>query len=389
MTLNPKLTRVAWLLNSAFFYWHPSLYELSRQFPQLKIFTAWWRGYADGYEDKLSVEVVGDRKIVALQKSTESYGSNYTALSPSIVKYLFAYKPHVIFSNSFGIWTILALLFKPLGRWRLVIAYEGSSPGVDYLHSPVRLTVRRQMVRLADACITNSQAGRRYLLDTLNADPAKVFNQPYEVPNAQALAASTTEHPLDWSTLTRPVFLFVGSVDPRKGLNFLLDACGQLKARQITGFRLLVVGDGPQRAELMARCDAEGLSELVQWVGKVTYDEVGAFFRQADVFVLPTLEDTWGVVVSEAMVLGKPVLCSRQAGAVELIEDGVTGYGFDPRNSAQLAQLMEQLIKNPTARQQIGQQAQDYMAQYDPAAAGDFLARVTRYALGDRTPSPS
>ncbi len=373
--------RIAWLLNSAFFYWHPALGALAKTFPNLTVFTGRWRGYAWGYDDAFAVQVVGNAQVLALSKSPEGYGTNYTALSWKIIPALLAYRPQVVFSNSFGIWTILALVLQSVGGWRVVIAYEGSSPGVDYRHAPRRLALRRLMTRLAAACITNSQAGRRYLVEILNVPGDRVFTQPYEVPNPAGLAASRTDFNFAALGLNRPVFLFVGSITPRKGLNFLLEACAILKNEGITAFSLLIVGDGEQRPELEQFCQTEGLGAIVHWVGRVPYDQVGAFFSDADGFILPTLEDTWGVVVSEAMVLGKAVLCSQWAGAIELIEPGQTGYGFDPRQPAQLAALMKAWIAAPEQMQQMGQQAQAQMAQYSPAIAGQFLATVTHTVL--------
>lgn len=125
--INP---RIAWLLPSAFFYWQPAISELARIFPQTKVFTGRWQGFAPGFEDSFAIEVL-ERKVIALRRKETSYGDNFTYLSPNIVNRLLQWKPDVIFTSSFGVWTILALLFKPIGKWRVILAYEGSSPGVD------------------------------------------------------------------------------------------------------------------------------------------------------------------------------------------------------------------------------------------------------------------
>ncbi|MEN8444232.1 MAG: glycosyl transferase, partial [Cyanobacteria bacterium J06555_13] len=138
--------RIAWLLPTAWFYWQPALSELSQIFPNTKVFTGLFPGFAKGFENALDVELVGERKVIAVTESEASYGDNFTYLSPSIVPRLLKFKPQVIFTSSFGVWSILALAFKVIGRWKVVIAYEGSSPGVDYRHSAARLAVRRTMV---------------------------------------------------------------------------------------------------------------------------------------------------------------------------------------------------------------------------------------------------
>lgn len=379
--------RVAWLLTSAFFYWHPLMQSVTKRFPQTRVFTSRWPGFAAGLEDTFDLELVGERKVIKLSQAKTSYGNNFTYLPLSIVGRLLTFKPDVVFSNAFGVWTILALLFQQVGGWKVVIAYEGSSPGVDYRNSRLRLALRRMMVRAAAACITNSQAGRDYLIDCLDADNRFVFAQPYEVPGAASLEKSRLETesiPLrfDAAAAQRPLFLFVGSTIPRKGIQFLLQACARLNAQKNADYTLAIVGDGEQRAELEQFCRENHLTGSIEWVGRVDYQQVGQYFQQADVFILPTLEDTWGMVVLEAMALGKPVLCSHLAGASELIIEGRNGYCFDPRDAQATAEAMLRFIQDPHLIQALGTQAQQLMVQkYNPEAAADFLAEVTAAVL--------
>lgn len=374
-------SRIAWLLTSAFYYWHPTLSHLAKLFPKMTAFAANWRGYAPGFEDSFDVEVVGERKVIPILKDAKSYGTNFTYMPLNIVNRLFRFKPQVIFSNSFGIWTVLALLFKPLGRWRVVIAYEGSAPGVDYRNSRARLSVRRAMVRAADACITNSHAGKAYLTELLNADRHRVFAHPYEVPAANSMLGAKHSAEPSLSQDKRPIFLFVGSITPRKGLHLLLEACANLQDRGCDRYTLLIVGDGDKREELETFTQKKGLGERVRWMGKVDYSQLGAYFAEADVFILPTLEDTWGMVVLEAMVLGKAVLGSKWAGASELVIEGENGCCFDPYKTEELAELMRRFIDNPDLAVAMGEKSKQLMAQYTPEAAAKFLSSVTSMVL--------
>lgn len=373
--------RIAWLLTSAFYYWQPMLSHLVQHFPEMTAFTAKWQGYAPGFENAFPVELVGERRIVTLKESEVGYGSTFTYLPLGIVQRLLRFKPQVIFSNSFGVWTVLALMLKPLGWWRVIIAYEGSSPSVDYQNDPTRLTLRRLMVRMADACITNSQAGKQYLNETLHAPAHQVFAHPYEVPSIKALSGLTATSVLNTDHLQRPTFLFVGSLKPRKGLHLLLKACALLQKQGCDQYTLLVVGDGTQRQELQTFCQTHNLMDRILWAGHVEYGQLGTYFCQADVFVLPTLEDTWGVVVLEAMLLGKPILCSLNAGAAELVGDGENGYCFNPNHPEQLAEMMSRFIHYPDLIVAMGHKSQERIRPYSPESAAQFLADVTAFVL--------
>jgi glycosyltransferase involved in cell wall biosynthesis len=376
--------RIAWLLPVAWFYWQPAIAELTKIFPNTTVFTGLFPGHAKGLESILKVEVVGEFKVIEIARDENSYGDNFTYLSPKIIGHLLKFRPQVIFSSSFGIWTIIALLLKPLFWWRVVIAYEGCSPGVDYRNSPARLFVRRLMVRMAEACITNSRAGGDYLIEVLKAKPDRVFVQPYEIPDASTLPGNAEgESPTNLAELQQPVFLFVGHLIRRKGLPLLLQACTTLHRRGYQQFTILVVGNGEQQSELETFCQEHHLSERVRWAGRVPFDRIGPYFDAADVFVLPTQEDTWGVVTLEAMLLGKPILCSTGAGTAELVVPGDNGYVFAPDDAEQLADLMQKFFDEPAAISIMGQRSKQIMTQYTPVAAAQCLAKVTELVMAD------
>jgi glycosyltransferase involved in cell wall biosynthesis len=388
--MNTKSThspRIAWLLTSAFYYWQPMLSNLAKLFPETMTFTPRWHGYAPGFENSFPVEIVGKRKIITFKDSETGYGSSFTYLPLNIASYLFKFKPDIIFSNSFGIWTIICLLFKPFGKWRVVIAYEGSSPSVDYLHSPMRLTLRRLMVRASDACITNSNGGQRYLTEVLGAHKQRVFVHPYEVPCVESLLGEVQEKSetivSDTALSKKPVFLYVGSLTSRKGLLHLLEACVVLKKKGCEQYSLEIIGDGSQKDTLQAFSHSHNLTNNVHWIGKLDYGELGLYFHQADAFIIPTLEDTWGVVVLEAMAFGKAILCSERAGASELVVEGKNGFRFNPHNHEQIANAMKQFIDEPSLSLHMGQQSKALMEQYSPKAAADFLSQVAKTVLED------
>ncbi|NEP19317.1 MAG: glycosyltransferase [Leptolyngbya sp. SIO4C1] len=370
--------RIAWLIPVAWFYWQPFLSEFTKQFPNTVVFTALFPGYAKGYEDTLNIRLIGQWKVARKQSPHQGYGSGLTYISPMIVFSLFKFRPHIIYSNSFGIWTLLALIFKVIGFWKVVIAYEGSAPGVDFLNKPRRLALRRLMARLADGFITNSQAGRDYLIKHLGADEAQVFAYPYEVPAAKSLFAESNEHaPAAIEVLNRPLFLFVGRVMPRKGLKTLLEACIQLKQRGHQEYTLLVIGDGEDLDSLQTYCQNQQIDNCVVWAGQIDYSQIGSYFRAADVFILPTIEDTWGVVVLEAMLFGKAVLCSTGAGSSELISPGDNGFVFRPNHPEELADVMQVMIEHPEKIKLVGEKSRQVMDHHTPESAARFLGNVT------------
>jgi glycosyltransferase involved in cell wall biosynthesis len=365
--------RIAWLLpamGTGGISFQHILCEFAKEFPQTIAFTGQWPGYAPGFENSFQVKEVGATKYIQLAQTPKGYTVGFSYVSPSIIGHLLAFKPHVVFANTFSVWTLIAVLLQWLGGWKVIIIYEGSSPGVDYRNSLLRLRSRRLMARLADAFVVNGKGAKSYLVEVLGAQEERVFDRPFLVPSLKALLQETeNELPNIESSLKQPIFLYVGQLIPRKGMKPLLEACTLLKEEGSHDFTLLVVGDGEQRQELEAFASERGLDEQVRWVGKVPYGCLGSYFQKADVFVFPTHEDIWGMVLTEAMAFGKPVLCSKGAGAVEMVVDGENGFVFNPEAPQQLAQYMGQFIKNPALIEAMGQKSKQIMDGNTPADA--------------------
>ncbi|MFZ2197715.1 MAG: glycosyltransferase family 4 protein, partial [Thermodesulfovibrionales bacterium] len=103
---------------------------------------------------------------------------------------------------------------------------------------------------------------------------------------------------------------------------------------------LLIVGTGPQERELMDVAPSH-ISESICFYGWAAYDDIPSLYRGASCFILPSLSETWGLVVNEAMATGLPVLLSRKCGCLpDLCRTGENGFDFDPNNHEELAGLM-------------------------------------------------
>ena len=184
--------------------------------------------------------------------------------------------------------------------------------------------------------------------------------------------------------LKRPIFLYVGRITARKGIKTLLEACAILKSQGYVDYSLLIVGKGEQREELEAFIKARHFEEQVTWGGWVEYGNLGSYFQQADVFVFPTFEDVWGMVVPEAMVFGKPVLCSNGAASCELIVSGDNGYIFDPSSAKELADKMKIFIDNPDLIESMGERSRQMISQKTPETAAKAYVEVTSFLMENR-----
>ena len=379
---NRSLTReklkVAWLLQDAGAYWQPIMSEFQRLFPQAHVFTATWNGFLPGFDNSFNVTQVGAIKVLKLPGNFKGYAPCITYLSPSIATHIARYRPDVVFSTGFSIWTMLVCILKLWYRWQVVIVYDGSSPGVNQSGLGVRAWQRRLLIKMADAAITNNKAGKLYLIDTLGANKSSVFARPYLMPHPDVYAQHLDTVNSDISKLQKPIFIFAGHLIPRKGLRELLKACLLLKKRGHKDYTLLILGDGPERQYLETFVHSHDLKTQVEWVGEVKYEYVGAYFKHSDIFVFPTREDVWGMVLVEAMMFGLPILGSKWGGAVEMVQNDENGYIFDPHDPETLADAMERFIQNPELIQTMGAKSRQIMSEYTPDSVAESLEAVVQ-----------
>ena len=149
--------------------------------------------------------------------------------------------------------------------------------------------------------------------------------------------------------------LFVGRIEERKGLIYLLKAY-QILSKKFSNLRLIIVGEGDLKKECQAWAQSQNLKE-VYFEGQVRDKELPSYYRSCDIFVSPAIfGESFGIVLLEAMASGAPVVAFANQGYKELL-GGKKGEKFlvKPRAFRALAEKIEILIKNPDLRQEMGE----------------------------------
>jgi glycosyltransferase involved in cell wall biosynthesis len=360
------------------FYWQPILREFCAVFPESIVFTGLWPGFIPGYQDSFSVRICGKTTFLKIKKNKNRYDRVFALPPFSIVIHLLKFKPDVIFTSAFSIWSLISIFFKIFQKTKVLIIYEGSSPTIDMEDSVSRIVFRKLIVRFANGLITNTFAGKKYLIKCLHAEEKKVFSEPFEVPEKLALTKENPNFIFSCPKLKSPIFLYVGQVSRRKGVFLLIEACLKLKENGYDRYSLIIAGDGPDKKELENVIQKENITKNVIFAGWVNYNQLGYYYTKCDVFVLPTLEDTWGMVVLEAMLFGKPIMCSVFAGVKEVVKEGLNGYTFDPFDTGRLAKLMEKFIKNRSLTERMGYRSEEIISPYTPKTAAIHLESVLK-----------
>ncbi len=165
----------------------------------------------------------------------------------------------------------------------------------------------------------------------------------------------------------RSVILSVGQLQERKGLGYLVEACGILRDRGIQ-FECRIIGEGPLRPILQEQIHQLGLEDSVLLVGALPHEEVIAQYQEATVFALPAIlgkdGDRDGIpnVILEALSMGLPVVSTAHSGIPEVIEEGVDGLLVPPEDAQALSSALERLISDPEMRNAFGKAGRQIVA---------------------------
>jgi len=213
-------------------------------------------------------------------------------------------------------------------------------------------------------------ASQRDLLSGLRFPRDRIFVRHNLIPHQ-----SVPEAPRE------PVVVYAGRLDEVKGLRLLMAAWdGYLSGPAGSGLRLVIAGTGPMHNELAAWASTR---PSVEMAGQVDGRRCSELMSRARAVVVPsTWEETFGLVVVEAMAVGTPVIAAGHGSLVELINPGVDGVLFQPGNPAALSAAIADAGANPEQYEAFGDQARKtYEERFDPGRSLDHLLEIYRFAI--------
>lgn len=296
-----------------------------------------------------------------------------------LLRELFRIKPDVIVGLEARIDCIIGAMWARL-TGRGYITWSDLTIYFDMCMGSIRRSNRRMMLALSHAAIGSC------------TDSLKYFNEIFGYPAERAFLSSLNGYIEDRIADTvvfagdkaeqfddgKVRFVFVGRLIELKGLDLLLKAFARLLERAPEA-QLTIIGNGPEQDALETLARELGCRDSIIFQGSVPYEKVLHEMSRHDVFVLPTRLDVFGLVVSEAIACGLPVICSHYAGAAnDLVQEN--GIIVDPENLDELTGAMEKLACNPQLRRQMVAAGKAVLQQYDLQSAVDGFTEAIHWA---------
>jgi len=259
--------------------------------------------------------------------------------------------------------TVLAIVYASLLGKRFVVHADIFNNGrpegrFSSLKWMLREALRRLVFARAEAILVCGRLGVE-TAQTAGCPKEKIHDFPYSVSLARILKDQPKAIPEQCGEDLRTdksIILFSGRMIPRKGLATLLEAMTEFKTD--IDWVLWIEGAGPELNAYTELSEKKVLSERCRFLGFCQYDLHSWLMRSADIVVVPSFEDSWGIVVDEGLQLGKAVVSSNATGSGhDRIESGVNGYIFSAGDAATLAMDIASLLNDPDLRMHMGQAA--------------------------------
>jgi D-inositol-3-phosphate glycosyltransferase len=224
----------------------------------------------------------------------------------------------------------------------------------------VRIRVEAELAQQADLLIASTEDEAQELVHGYGADPQHVCVVPPGVDLGMFQPVDRVEARRKIGYDDGRILLFVGRLERLKGVEIAIRSLGLLRDRQHDDVRLLILGedshegDESEKDRLKAIATEVGVRDRVDFIGSVAHHELPYFYAAADVCVMPSYSESFGLVALEAQACGCPVVASGVSGLRSVVRDEVSGYLIEEHDPAAYAERIGRLLENGELAQQMG-----------------------------------
>ena len=279
-------------------------------------------------------------------------------------------------------------MFHTLGKMKNRVARSRGEREGRY-----RLNGEHRVMKRANRIIAATPAEKEQLISLYHVTPGKVVVIPpgVDISHFYPIPKDESRQYIGLNPDDRMI-LFVGRVEPLKGLDTLIRSVACLRLKDLhEPVRLAIIGGDPDvcpdnMTEEMARIqklsDELTVGKMVAFLGRRGQDTLPYYYSAADVVVMPSHYESFGMVALEAMACGTPVIASQVGGLPFLVQDGVTGFTIPAEDDNILCEKLTALLGDSSLLMKMGLAAVNYAREYDWTGIGNRIVRIYKEILG-------
>jgi len=341
-------------------------------------------------ENLLGNRAIGlsDEKVLIGQKRENSAFANSYIRIPyqkNLISTLVNTEPEMMISDGFFQWTYAPLYIRFRKNIPHVMCYE-RTPHTERNVQWYRERYRKLAMKWIDRIICSGSLCGEYV-QSIGYSPKKI-HYGHMVADVNWLTEFSKSVTSEISTELKHrfnadlVFLYTGQIIPRKGIKELIVAWNKSKLNNNPETALVLIGGGDQIEEIRKLVETKNINN-VYLLGKIPYNEIATYYAMADVFIIPTLEDNWSLVVPEAMSTGLPVICSKYNGCWPELVTEENGWVFDPLNNQEFVDTLEHTLDHKDSFTLMGLKSQQIVNNHSPEKAAQSIWQACNMAYNN------
>ncbi len=272
-------------------------------------------------------------------------------------------------------------MFHTLGEMKNQIAQSD-----EEIASPLRLESERRLLREADRIIASTEAELAQFQQIIQqeTDNVEIIEPGVDTSHFYPIPSDEAREFIEYREDKR-ILLFVGRIEPLKGLDSLLNALALLHRRGCDNLHLSVIGGEPDAEPKEITAEMERIKALtselelgghVTFLGRRNQDVLQYFYSAAEIVVMPSHYESFGMVALEAMACGTPVVASETGGLLFLVKDGETGLHVPTAAPEALADKLQYLLENEVELRRLGERAAKYARGFKWGNVADRMIEI-------------
>ena len=257
------------------------------------------------------------------------------------------FKPDIVLAHELGVNTLFSIILKPLFRYKLFVTIDDST-NMMMAYRGFRKILRQFVIGHANGLVVVNPQVKIFLTEKFKKHPCKYHYLPI-IQDEKILLDKLFDASLlserifyQYAFRGKKIILFIGRLIEAKSPNLLLEVFSELN-RSNTNLRLVFIGDGKLEQDLKKYVTSHGLNDSVFFTGRLTGQDLYAWYNLGQIFVLPSQHEPFGAVVNEALVAGCKVVVSDSVGSSCLINEN-NGIVFKTNNRDSLSSSLSQIL---------------------------------------------
>lgn len=315
------------------------------------------------------IPLKGEIRIVGKKKNPVSFSNAKNLRIPiqkGLIKTIKNTNPDIIITDGFFQWTYAPLIIKLFNKKvKHVMCYEGwqhTERNMQFF----RIWYRKLAMKLIDSICCNGILSKKYV-ESLGYPSEKISlgNMAADTSFFSKKSSEITQCDIDSfrkrMNLKGTVYCFSGRLVQLKGIKELVVAWKNFSINK--NVTLFIIGDGPLKEELESYINDNNLSNII-FAGFVNYVDLPIYYKASDIFIIPTLQDNWSLVVPEAMACELPIMSSIYNGCYPELVTKENGWIFDPLDKANMESTLSNSYKN--INKEMGIKSKEIVLNFTP-----------------------